>query len=60
MHFLYKKNDLRYLVLFPGEKKVHFKCILRKTCKIVCHRVRKIILMQTETRLFWISYPIGR
>ncbi len=38
----------------------NFKYILRKTCKIVRHSVRKIILKQTETRIFKMSYPIGR
>ncbi len=37
-----------------------FKCILHKTSKIVRHWVRKIILMQTETRICLMSYPIGR
>ncbi len=37
-----------------------FKCILHKTSKIVRHWVRKIILMQTETRIRLMSYPIGR
>ncbi len=36
------------------------KCILHKTSKIVRHWVRKIILMQTETRICLMSYPIGR
>ncbi len=37
-----------------------FKCILHKTSKIVRHWVRKIILMQTETRICLMSYPTGR
>ncbi len=37
-----------------------FKCILHKTSKIVRHWVRKIILMQTKTRICLMSYPIGR
>ncbi len=34
------------------------KCISHKTSKIVRHWVRKIILMQTETRICLMSYPI--
>ncbi len=51
------KNGLRYLVLFPGEFSfyVHFT-----TSSIVRHRVRKIVLMQTETIIFVISKPIDR
>ncbi len=35
-----------------------FKCILHKTSKIVRHWIRKIILMQTETRICLVSSPL--
>ncbi len=35
-----------------------FKCILHKTGKIVRHWVKKITLMQTETRICLMSSPL--
>ncbi len=53
MQLIYEKMSI-FSLDFP------FKCILHKTSQIVCHRVRKIILMQMETRIFLIFNPIVR